>query len=899
MATLAEYKKEHPEYQNIPDITLAESLYEKVYKGKIDEESFYQQVFPDIKKPPSPEEFTTETSFKEMTDYLPVGKELTVGQLDTGEQFFKPTTEDIAISAGVSVNDPATSSARFGASLGYDQNQKQLAIKNTLSELYEQDIDVRIGPNTGELEYYNPEKKSYALVDKPGMDLGDFSDMGGDALIVIPDIAATIAVGSMTGGAGGITAGAVTAAAMEYARLKMGQKLYGINKDLTNEQIWDSVKKTGLVSLGAGTVGLIGARVIKGVDNLIKGRIVTADAAKILEDPGKINADLIAKQINEKLDQAKIGSKLKYTLAQATDDADMLAAQQSFENVKRLGFVDEFRTFGRNQAESLNKYFGLIKGFDKPLSNYDTGKLIQNVITKRNQTPIKNLIDKQSQAEEVLTKATIRLPDGSLRTTGVEFRSVVDDLASTYKRNVDAAAKSLDRAAGTNLINTDEIAKAIAKLSNKEKASLINVTKLENVFKPEVFEQLQETGGKVLIGDVRETMSAIASKIRDRQTGSVTGETVDVGQLKFLNKAFKKQLKKDAGEEYLGELEKFNNLVIKNKQLLNNETITKLTEITPQKTLRIADEEIFDTTFKKGIGSGQKAKAVFDVIKEAPDALKAYKDSIYELYKSKVLKDGVPNLTKHKQFMKDYEPALKVFFSETDFTKLNRIGGLKKIIDTLAKQREETVKRLTKDFAGKLENLSPGEVINKIYRPNNIGEIRKLKAILKNDPEVWKAFQRNVLTDLNERIMVVSDRLGIKIINPKAFDNYINGAGGERGFKQALEEIFGKEFINNLEILNKALQITARKAPSRQAEGVWGSAFSDIIRARLGQFTLPGRLFTAARRIYKKASERVMANSLLNPASLKELVELRKLKPNTEKAAIILSKLGGSIFITD
>ena len=51
MATLAEYKKEHPEYQNIPDITLAESLYEKVYKGKIDEESFYQQVFHDIKKP--------------------------------------------------------------------------------------------------------------------------------------------------------------------------------------------------------------------------------------------------------------------------------------------------------------------------------------------------------------------------------------------------------------------------------------------------------------------------------------------------------------------------------------------------------------------------------------------------------------------------------------------------------------------------------------------------------------------------------------------------------------------------------------------------------------------------------------------------------------------------------
>ena len=50
---------------------------------------------------------------------------------------------------------------------------------------------------------------------------------------------------------------------------------------------------------------------------------------------------------------------------------------------------------------------------------------------------------------------------------------------------------------------------------------------------------------------------------------------------------------------------------------------------------------------------------------------------------------------------------------------------------------------------------------------------------------------------------------------------------------------------------------------------------------------------------YKKASERVIANALLNPQSLKELVELKKLKPNTERAAIILGKLGGSIFITN
>ena len=103
----------------------------------------------------------------------------------------------------------------------------------------------------------------------------------------------------------------------------------------------------------------------------------------------------------------------------------------------------------------------------------------------------------------------------------------------------------------------------------------------------------------------------------------------------------------------------------------------------------------------------------------------------------------------------------------------------------------------------------------------------------------------------------------------------------------------------NLDLLNSALSISARGVAARGTDGVWGSVFSDIIRARIGQFGPLGRTLTAIKRIYKTASDRVIANAMLNPASLKELVELRNLKPTTERAAIILSKLGGHIFIRD
>ena len=50
-------------------------------------------------------------------------------QFEGAKTPFKPTTSEIAKQAGVSINDPADIKARFGASLGYNEDQKALAIK--------------------------------------------------------------------------------------------------------------------------------------------------------------------------------------------------------------------------------------------------------------------------------------------------------------------------------------------------------------------------------------------------------------------------------------------------------------------------------------------------------------------------------------------------------------------------------------------------------------------------------------------------------------------------------------------------------------------------------------------------------------------------------------------------
>ena len=914
MKSVAQIKQEYPQYSDVPDRELAGALYKKFYSD-VDEDEFYKLVFPKISE--SKDTALEQTLSPEVDGIISPDDEM-LNQERIQNMNYKPNVEDIALQNDVGVNEGATPEARFAASFGFDDKNKALAVKNVLSNVYKQNIDVRLGNNTGELEFLNPKTKKFELVNKPGVDLGDFTGLGGDAMVILPDIAATAFATVYSGGnlPFGVTAGAVTAGIAEYGRYKLGQNLYNINNDVSNEDLLNRAFLAVGVSAGSAFLGVGAVKLIKGVNNLIKGRFVKGnDLADARVEKDIIKADDVAKRINDTLDTAKINSELKFSLAKASNDPDLLAAQAAFENQNKLGFMNDFKTMNVENATALNKYFSFLKsGFNtngRGLSDFETGQLIKEVAEKRNQPIIKELIQKQADAEEVLESAMIRLPDGSVKETGVTIKNAIEDVADAYKARVDSASKSLDEAAGVDTIKTDLIEESIAKLTSKEKDNLLRVNKIEDLFKNKklfpkdkkinkqlsFFDNIKQADNTIKISTVRNTLSELKKIIREKSIGSATGETPDVGALKFLQKTLEKQLRNDAPPSYIDEFDNFNSLVKENKQKLNNDLIPKMT-LKRNGNLEFEAEDLFELSFKKGLKSKKYADELYNVIKDYPDAMTAYKASINSEYKRQVFKNDKISKTAHEKFLRDYDAPLKKFLSKSEYNQIKKLGGFQKILDDTIELRKNTTKALANTFSGQLEKISAGELVNKIYKPNKIGEILELKKILSKDPEVYKAFQRSVLTDINERVKRIDNNLGMRIIDSRSFNNYLNGAGGERGYRVALREIFDADFIKNLDLLNEGLKIEARKAPAR-SEGIIGSAFSDLIRARLGQFTLAGRLFTAGRRIYKRAAERIMANALLDPQSLKELIELRKLKPNTTKATAILSKLGGSIFIDE
>ena len=888
--SIAEIKKENPYYENVPDIKLADTIYDKYYKESVSKEDFYLNAFPDLA-----DQIVENQGIISPDDemFMPEGGRELLN--------FRPTVGMIAERSGVSIDDPATSKARFGASLGINPDQKALAIKNSLSKLYKQDIDVRIGSNTGELEYYNPKTKKYALVDKPGADLGDFADLGGDAMVILPDLITTI----FTAGASkAIGAGAVMAGAGEYARLKIGQAAYDINKfnpdgsKVTEMQLAGEAAKTAGTSLAFGFGGLGVAKGIKAINNIVKGRIAPDDLVDYVG--GKNNAEDLSRQINDKLEEAGLNSRLKYKTSQALNDPDLMAVQQKMETSPRLGFVGEMTEATTKEMNALNDYFSLLrsefdpKGLLKNQNQYDVDNLIKGVITKRNEPQIKSLIKQQEATENLLNQTINELPNGTKVATGVNVRSAIDDTRRIWKDNADKALVKLDEAAGGVKIKSDILGKAIKEIDDKQLDTIFNMAD-PSIGKYLRGDEILDGSATLNISTLRNTMSYLKRQIRKGEKG-LTTEDIDTGAYKYIVGKINEQIVRDAPPKFVTAFDTYNDIYAKGKQRLDNTIVADVMKKRGGE-LVFGDDAVFDLTFKKGLNSTRVADDIHDVIKDYPDAMLSYKGSINDLYKSKVIVNDKVNIKKHNEFIKNYESKLKIFFNPKEYNEIIKIGGFQKTINNIEKTREDIIKNLSKSFEGKLQNASSGELLEKIYKPNNIGQIKELKKILSKDPEIFQAFQNSVLKDLNERVTVKHGTIGMDVVSPARFKSYIYGEGGEKGYQFALKEIFGEAYMKNLRLLNDSLQITARKAPAKLAEeGVYGNIVTDFIRVKVGQFSQAGRLLTAGKRIYHKTSNQIMKNAILNPENLADLMKLKNLNPKTVEAAYILGKLNGMLY---
>ena len=346
----------------------------------------------------------------------------------------------------------------------------------------------------------------------------------------------------------------------------------------------------------------------------------------------------------------------------------------------------------------------------------------------------------------------------------------------------------------------------------------------------------------------------------------VVADSPEEGAVKKILGAFDQQLKKDLKDDpWLIEYNNISNRYQTYKKRFDG-AVGDLFKMERGR-LKLADEDVFGSSFKYGKGSQQKIDSVYDVVKEKPEALNAYKNSILDQYKKEVVNlDGSVNTRAHDKFIKNYEYGLKTFFGENNYPQISKIGELGKEVNRINTLKEETLDKLSKTTVGKLERLDPDLIFSKVYDSTKPTTLKETVNILKNDPNTLKAFQNVVIKDMEDSIVSPTTN---------AFD-YTKFASYLKKNKQNLQTVFADDpkYIKNLEEFNDVLKILSRKNtdPIISQEK---NALNDLIRARVGMFTLEGRIFTSAQKIFNYRLMDRMNTIITDPKALEKLLSLK------------------------
>jgi hypothetical protein len=253
--------------------------------------------------------------------------------------------------------------------------------------------------------------------------------------------------------------------------------------------------------------------------------------------------------------------------------------------------------------------------------------------------------------------------------------------------------------------------------------------------------------------------------------------------------------------------------------------------------------------------------------------LQEYSDKVFK-------KDNMGVLAKvdrnqHDVFMKKYGKLMENYFPE-ELLQTGIAAEPRKIASLLNDiiQNEKTALAEVKTKFNLSDIRNPDDVFNATWEvglKDRITNFSKIKPILDNNPSLKKTYKGFVLKDMfsaqDQNLRTVN---GIQTYDPKVMLKYVDDN------KDQLKSLFGRDYVNNINSLNKAIDAVLNEPKPR-------SIFSQqtpligFVRAYLGVFTRPGRFVTAVDILRKNAGKDVLPKLLADPNKLAATIKLARL----------------------
>tara|TARA_R100001129_G_scaffold167366_1_gene134973 strand:+ start:6398 stop:9565 length:3168 start_codon:yes stop_codon:yes gene_type:complete len=820
-------------------------------------------------------------------EYVPYG--IGIGDFMPTLSETKPyTTFEIAKKFNVETDTPQdkVTKARFGLDIASSEQQGLEFAKRALTKKFDQDITIRRGPRTDAIEFYDPKRKKYTLLNKPGLDMNDFVTLGDDAFVIVSDIAAQI-VGGVAGlpaGGAGFVAGSSLASGFAvpfatYLEDAFGE--YVTNpKNISWSKALEIAKKRNpetfsFLSATLTGLGLKAGDFFKWVGSKQKGKKLTnSELSKMLVN--KENTEEALKLLaNIRKREAELGlkSKTNFTIAEMSDDVDLLAKQVAYEKNPFYGMRGQFDTFNKQRADALNAYFNAAR---KRFSNksvmgndFESQKafddLLQDIFRQRQDKRFKEAFNIQKKAEKDLTNQTIKLSDGSYKdagqtiSNGIEevYKSINKDFNKNYKKLYAlriGGQKAMDRKVGK-----DEIEKVYKEFLKKKKESQVEIDDIP-------FKNPKDLDGYTL-SELKTTMTELLKIDRAKFTGKIYPEGFPGKFIKAIDAQLKKDLSPD--DPWLTDYLKLSDDYGAFKKRFNG-IAEKLLTIKDGK-LKIQNEDVFETYFKKGLGQDTRVKQVVDILQESPKKLKSFRDSTENFYLNYITKpDGSFDLSKHQKFMKDYGRSLKIVFP--DAKKFTDTGDAIAAFNKSKMSYEKTLKDLEKTTEGKLLSSEPGDILNIIYKKDNPATLERVVNIIKDKPRTLNALKTRVIDDIYNS----SVKTG-KINN---FDSLKFIEQFKRN-QQKLKIIFKDDpiFMQDLNNFTRALEVMNRRvAVAADKDGIPQFIIS-VLRTNVAPpLSKRGRALTAVQTTMENVMGQRIAKTLMDPDALKTFTKFLNLQ---------------------
>jgi len=806
---------------------------------------------------------------------------------------------EAAEAAGVNPGKSAPSEARVALALSapYATEPVQQAdvVRNALGEEYE----VRVGPDTNQVEWRKSGEEQYSLVNPPGFDFRDLAQatpetatltagvLGGTGGLVSGAAAGSAikpGAGTVLGGGAGTTLGVglgeavATKIRLEFARQQ------GYLPELTDDDIFKLSYNRGLE---ASMWTAAGGVVARGARQLLARQLGASN--EVVEALGSTpNVDEAFERTRELQRQAEqvVGEKPPVTAGQAADSPEMrLAEQQAVSQGKGRGTLQE--TF-EQQADFQTRLERGVLG--EPITP-DEAARVSSAFERKAQQDVSRLEGRVEQAVSSLRERAGVSPERAAALARGEIvlgrkRLFDETFAPEYQRifeNAELTPADLKplRDAATDLI--DERGQSILPSISIADQTVVREAQTAGLKVDSRLalnsNNLLEWQEKLVSQDTSllEVQNALVDIRRARRQAETLGEKTKISALNSLESALERIRINAVGPQKAAQLEDLDKRYAIASSDYNQSFVDEFTTLRADGTPIVTS----DQAFERIIRSPEEAATFVDAlgrIPTGPEALSQFKRGVIGRILDRATKDGEISDTALRSYLTPQRlRALESIFEGEDIAA--QFDNVKNAADALKTRRNEyKAGTQVRDRVLGESFTSPTKTAKEVYTKIDELTPERINTVRTSLPKSERAlFDRALATEIRNELVDSSGKT-----SPDKIDKFLQSQGS-----RAARSLFGEVYLSNLRTLrdfSRLRQPVTSSTADRPIDetlaqtfqkGIGGAeGLQKFLRVPFPPLSVRGRALTATLGQLQERGQQQLAEILADPQRFSDLRRL-------------------------